>query len=188
MTETALLAAKAEARRTALAARRAWPEAGAMLRDILLTQSPPPPGAIIGGFWAMGSEIPTRPLLEALHARGHQIALPVTPPRGNPLFFRPWFPGIAMAQGPMGTQHPAEGEPISPDWLIVPLLAFDRTGARLGYGGGYYDRTLALLRAANPTLTAIGVAYAAQEIPQVPTGPHDARLTAIATERGLIRP
>ena len=188
MSEAPLLAAKAEARRAALAARTARPEAGDLLRDILLREAPPPPGAIIGGFWAMGSEIPTRPLLEALHARGHQIALPVTPPRGNPLFFRPWSPGTAMAPGPMGTQHPAGGEPVTPTWLIVPLLAFDRTGARLGYGGGYYDRTLALLRASNPRLTAIGVAYAAQEIAQVPTGPHDAPLTAIATERELIRP
>lgn len=183
MTEAPLLAAKADLRRQALAARQARPEAGAMLRDVILREAPPPPGAVIGGFWAMGSEIDTRPLLDALHASGHLIALPVTPPRGQPLFFRPWSPGTPMARGPMGTQHPAEGEPIAPSWLIIPLLAFDRTGARLGYGGGYYDRTLALLRGA----TAIGVAYAAQEIPKVPTGPHDIRLPAIATERGLIR-
>jgi 5-formyltetrahydrofolate cyclo-ligase len=87
-----------------------------------------------------------------------------------------------MIRGPMGTQHPADGNTVTPDWLIVPLLAFDRTGARLGYGGGYYDRTLALLGA----VTAMGVAYAAQEIAQVPTGPHDICLHAIATERGLI--
>lgn len=188
MTEAPLLAAKAEARRTALAARCAWPGAGDMLRDVILREAPPPPGAVIGGFWSMGSEIPTPPLLEALHARGHVVALPVTPPRGNPLFFRPWSPGTAMTPGPMGTQHPAGGDAVTPDWLIVPLLAFDRSGARLGYGGGYYDRTLTLLRASNPSLTAIGVAYAAQEITQVPTGPHDAPLTAIATERGVIRP
>jgi 5-formyltetrahydrofolate cyclo-ligase len=183
MDEAPLLAAKAQARRLALAARRAVPEAGALLRDVILAEAPPPPGAIIGGFWPMGSEIDTRPLLDALHDRGHAIALPVTPPRGRPLFFRPWSPGTPMARGPMGTQHTAEGDPVTPDWLIIPLLAFDRTGARLGYGGGYYDRTLALLRGA----TSIGVAYAAQEIAQVPTGPHDIRLTAIATERGLIR-
>ncbi len=88
-----------------------------------------------------------------------------------------------MVRGPIGTQHPPTGEFVTPDWLIVPLLAFDRSGARLGYGGGYYDRTLALLSGA----TAIGVAYAAQEIAQVPTGPHDVPLHAIATEQGLIR-
>ena len=132
----------------------------------------------------MGTEIDTRPLLEGLHARGHRIALPVTPPRGAPLAFRPWSPGTPLVRGPMGTQHPAEGEPVTPGWLIVPLLAFDRTGARLGYGGGYYDRTLSLL----PHARAIGVAYAAQEIAEVPTGPHDIRLHAIATECGVIRP
>jgi 5-formyltetrahydrofolate cyclo-ligase len=87
----------------------------------------------------------------------------------------------------MGTRHPAEGRAVTPDWLIIPLLAFDRTGARLGYGGGYYDRTLALLGRENPQLIGVGVAYAAQEIAQVPTGPHDIRLQVIATERGLIR-
>ena len=174
---------KAVLRRQCLATRRALPGAGAALRDVILREEPPPPHALIGGFWPMGTEMDTRPLLDALHARGHTIALPVTPPRGHPLIFRPWSPGTRMARGPMGTQHPAEGEAITPDWLLVPLLAFDRTGARLGYGGGYYDRTLALLGDA----TAIGVAYAAQEIAQVPTGPHDIRLTAIATECGLIR-
>ncbi|MEI6161795.1 MAG: 5-formyltetrahydrofolate cyclo-ligase [Roseococcus sp.] len=181
--DAALDAAKSAARARALTTRRALPGACEALRDIILREAPPPPGALIGGFWPMGAEIDTRPLLDALHARGHGIALPVTPPRGQPLFFRRWLPGKAMARGPMGTQHPAEGEAVTPDWLIIPLLAFDSTGARLGYGGGYYDRTLALL----PHATAIGVAYAAQEIPQVPTGPHDIRLTAIATERGLIR-
>jgi 5-formyltetrahydrofolate cyclo-ligase len=183
MNEAALLASKAAARRQALANRAPIEGAGEALRDVLLRQAPPPPHAIIGGFWPMGSEIDTRPLLDALHARGHVITLPVTPPRGQPLMFRPWSPGAAMARGPAGTQHPAEGEAVLPGWLIVPLLAFDRAGGRLGYGGGYYDRTLGLLRGA----TAIGVAFAAQEIAQVPTGPHDIRLAAIATERGLIR-
>jgi len=174
---------KAALRRACLSRRRVVPGAGDGLRDVILREIPPPPGALVGGFWPMGSEIDPRPLLEALHARGHRISLPVTPPRGQPLSFRRWLPGTLMARGPMGTQHPAKGDAVTPDWLIVPLLAFDRSGARLGYGGGYYDRTLALLRDAK----AIGVAYAAQEIAQVPTGPHDVRLPAIATEQGLIR-
>jgi 5-formyltetrahydrofolate cyclo-ligase len=178
-----LLARKADARAAALAAREAIPGAGEALRDVILRESPPPPGALVGGFWPMGEEIDTRPLLEALHARGHRIALPVTTPRGQPLVFRLWAPGTAMAPGVFGTQHPAEGEAVVPDWLIVPLLAFDRGGARLGYGGGYYDRTLALL----PNAIAIGVAYAAQEVPEVPIGPYDVLLHAVATERGLIR-
>ena len=175
---------KAEARRLAIAARAAVPGAGEKLRDVVLRETPPPPGALVGGFWPMGEEIDTRPLLEALHVRGHRIALPVTPPRGQPLIFRPWSPGTEMAPGVFGTRHPAAGEAVAPDWLIVPLLAFDRRGARLGYGGGYYDRTLAGL----PHSVAVGVAYAAQEVPEVPIGPEDVLLHAIATERGLIRP
>jgi 5-formyltetrahydrofolate cyclo-ligase len=176
-------AEKAALRRHCLASRRAVPGAGEALRDVILQELPPRPGSVIAGFWPMGCEIDTRPLLEALLARGHAISLPVTPPRGHPLTFRPWSPDTAMARGPMGTQHPANGPEITPDWLLVPLLAFDRSGARLGYGGGYYDRTLALLGGA----MAIGVAYAAQEISHVPTGPHDIRLHAIATEQGMIR-
>ena len=177
-------AAKAALRRAARAARAACdPALGALLRDVVLREAPPPPGAVIGGFWSVGREIATQPLLEALHARGHRLALPVTPPRGAALAFRAWAPGDALAEGPLGTREPAGGEPVTPDWLIVPLLAFDRTGARLGQGGGHYDRTLAGL----PGATAIGVAYAAQEVPEVPVGPHDVRLAAIATERGLIR-
>ncbi|MBS7811777.1 5-formyltetrahydrofolate cyclo-ligase [Roseococcus pinisoli] len=179
-----LIDRKAQLRAAALAARVALPGAGEALRDVILREAPPPPGTRIGGFWPMGEEIDTRPLLEALHARGHVIALPVTPPRGQPLFFRPWAPGMAMASGVFGTQHPAAGAGVVPDWLIVPLLAFDRRCARLGYGGGYYDRTLALF----PQAVAIGVAYAAQEIPEVPLEPHDVLLNAVATERELIRP
>lgn len=179
-----LLARKADARAAALAAREAVPGAGEALRDLILREIPPPAGALVGGFWPMGVEIDSRPLLTALHARGHRLALPVTTPRGQPLVFRPWSPGTEMARGVFGTQHPAAGEAVEPDWLIVPLLAFDRRCARLGYGGGYYDRTLAAL----PGAVAIGVAYAAQEVPEVPIGPHDVPLHAVATERELIRP
>lgn len=178
-------ALKAALRREALARRAAAdPALGARIAAHVLAQAPPPPGAVVAGFWPMGSEPDIRPLLEALHARGHAIALPVTRPRGQPLAFRAWAPGAALARGPLGTQYPAEGAPLRPDWLAVPLLAFDRGGARLGHGGGYYDRTLAGL----PGATAIGIAYAFQEVPHLPTGPHDIPLHAIATEEGLVRP
>lgn len=157
--------------------------AGAALRDAVLAASPPPPGAIVAGFWPMGAEIDPRPLMRALHARGHAICLPVTPRRGLPLAFRRWAPGDALVPGPMGTSQPAPEAPsATPDWLIVPLLAFDRAGRRLGYGGGYYDRTLAGL----PGATALGIAYAVQEVQEVPAGPHDVRLRRIATEKGVI--
>jgi 5-formyltetrahydrofolate cyclo-ligase len=177
---------KAEARRVALARRAGMdPALGTALTDIVLAGMPPPPGAVVAGFWPMGAEIDIRPLLHALHARGHAVALPVTPRRGQPLQFRRWRPGDGLVRGPMGTSQPAaEAEALTPDWLLVPLLAFDRAGRRLGYGGGYYDRTLAAL----PGVTAIGIGYACQELDEVPAGEEDARLQAIATEAGLIIP
>ncbi|WP_439550802.1 5-formyltetrahydrofolate cyclo-ligase [Falsiroseomonas sp.] len=177
---------KAEARKAALA-RRLGQDAltcGEALAAHLMRDLPPPPGAIVAGFWPMGPEIDIRPLLHALHERGHAIALPVTPKRGQPLHFRQWRPDDALARGPMGTSQPGpDAAALVPDWLLVPLLAFDRAGRRLGYGGGYYDRTLAAL----PGATAIGTAFACQEVDEVPAGPEDAPLTAIVTERGVTR-
>lgn len=175
---------KAEARRVALARRAAAPREGAgdALAAIVLRDCPPPAGALVAGYWPMGPEIDTRPLLRALHGRGHGLCLPVTPRRGDPLRFRRWAPGDALARGPMGTSQPAAGEEVTPGFLLVPLLAFDRAGRRLGYGGGYYDRTLAAL----PGATTLGVAYAVQEMQEVPAGPLDFRLARVATEKGVV--
>ncbi len=129
----------------------------------------------------MAGEIDIRPLLETLHARGHAVVLPQTPPLGQPLSFRRWHPGAAMIPERFGTSRP-DGEVMVPDYLLVPLVAFDRKGHRLGYGGGYYDRTLALLSGA----TAIGCAFAAQELDAVPVAEYDAPLHAVATETGVL--
>jgi 5-formyltetrahydrofolate cyclo-ligase len=175
---------KAEARRLALARRKGADTAanGAALARHVLARCPPPTGALVAGYWPMGDEMDVRPLLAALAERGHPLALPVTTPRGQPLLFRRWRPGEALSRGPLGTSFPAAGEEARPDWLLVPLLAFDRAGRRLGYGGGYYDRTLAAL----PGAVAIGCAHAVQEVPEVPTGPEDARLAWVATENGVL--
>ena len=179
-----LQAAKAAARKLARAKRATLTniEAPARLAEAMLAQYAPPKGAIIAGYWSMGDEMDPRPLMLALASRGHALALPVTPPRGQPLAFHAWAPGAALRPGPMGTSEPVAGEDLRPDVLLVPLLAFDRAGRRLGYGGGYYDRTLAAL----PGAKAIGIAYAGQEMAEVPAGPQDMRLSLIATEDSVI--
>jgi 5-formyltetrahydrofolate cyclo-ligase len=182
--DVVLQAAKAAARTSARAHRATLfsPDAPQRLAEALLARHAPPEGAIIAGYWPMGDEMDPRPLMLALASLGLALALPVTPPRGQPLTFRAWAPGGALRPGPAGTSEPAEGALVNPDWLLVPLLAFDRAGRRLGYGGGYYDRTLAALPGAKP----IGIAYAGQEMAEVPAGPQDFRLPLIATEAGVI--
>lgn len=172
---------KRAARERALAARAGCdPALGRMLGEHLLRDMPPPPGAVVSGFWPLSGEIDIRPLLLELHARGHVVALPETPPLGSPLIFRRWEPEAPMVRERFGTFRP-DGEIVVPDVLLVPLLAFDRLGHRLGYGGGYYDRTLALLHGA----VAIGCAFAAQELDAVPVAEYDAPLHAVATEAGV---
>jgi 5-formyltetrahydrofolate cyclo-ligase len=172
---------KPEARALALIRRAGQnPALGTQLAAHLLRDAPRPPGAVIAGFHPLPGEIDILPLLHALHDRGHQLALPETPLRGHPLIFRAWTPGAALTPGRFNTLHPT-GAMILPDYFLIPLLAFDSTGNRLGYGGGYYDRTLATF----PTAPRIGCAFAAQEFSAVPTEPHDLKLHAIATERGV---
>jgi 5-formyltetrahydrofolate cyclo-ligase len=176
--------AKQAMRQRALAAREAWDPAaaGMALMRVVLRDAPPPRGSVVSGFWPIGWEIDIRPLLAALHERGHAVVLPVTPKRGNPLSFRLWHPGDVLEAERFGTFRPV-GEPAVPDFLLVPLLAFDRRGHRLGYGAGFYDRTLAGLPEGR---YALGVAYAGQEVPVVPAGPSDVTLDAVATDKGVI--
>ena len=176
-----LAAAKAAARKAALFGRAGQtPSEGARLAEHLLSNGGLPPASVIAGFWPIRDEIDIRPLLVALHALGHPLALPVTGRRGEALQFRAWKPGDPLAPGRFGTSHPT-GEERRPGVVLIPLLAFDRHGHRLGYGGGFYDRTLALL----PRALRIGCAFAAQEVDSVPHGPHDQRLHAVLTETGL---
>jgi 5-formyltetrahydrofolate cyclo-ligase len=179
----ALIEAKRALRERMLAARAAWDPvaSGAAVAATVLGTSPPPAGAVVSGFWPIADELDIRPLLLALHERGHPIVLPVTPKRGNPLTFRRWRPGDVLEAERFGTFRPI-GEQQAPDFLLVPLLAFDRRGHRLGYGAGFYDRTLAGL----PGRFALGVAFAASEADEVPAGPTDMPLNAIATETELI--
>jgi 5-formyltetrahydrofolate cyclo-ligase len=144
------------------------------------------PGAIVAGFMPMKSEINPLPLMKALADAGARLALPVVAGRSKPLIMRAWNFGEPLASGVWGIREPRPEAPeVEPDILLVPLLAFDRTGHRLGYGGGYYDLTIALLRA-RKSIVAIGLAYAAQEIAAVPATPRDAALDLVLTEREVI--
>jgi 5-formyltetrahydrofolate cyclo-ligase len=118
--------------------------------------------------------------------RGHGLALPRMQGALQPLRFHRWGLDDALVQGPFRVMEPAEGEPVSqPDVVLVPLLAFDRSGRRLGYGAGFYDRTLAALRTERPGLLAVGVAFAGQEVSEVPNGPDDEALDAVITEEAV---
>ncbi|HTQ71012.1 MAG TPA: 5-formyltetrahydrofolate cyclo-ligase, partial [Acidocella sp.] len=172
---------KATLRRLMLARRESQsPELGHKLAEHVLASGIIPKYAIIGGFMPMRGEIDILKLLQALHARGHRLALPETPPPGHALLFRAWTPGAKMLPGRYNTQHP-DAPALTPDFLLIPLLAFDSRGHRLGYGGGYYDRTLAAL----PHAFRLGCAYAAQAVEDLPTEPTDLPLHAIATEAGV---
>jgi 5-formyltetrahydrofolate cyclo-ligase len=145
-----------------------------------------PAGAIVSGFFPLGSEISPMPLLKRLAEKGARLALPAVAGRGRPLIMRAYAFGDALDSGVWGIREPkAEAPDVDPDILIVPLLAFDRSGQRIGYGAGYYDMTIARLRALKP-VTAVGIAFAAQEIPQVPATERDARLDLVLTEREII--
>lgn len=145
------------------------------------------PGTV-SGFYPFETEIDCLPLLAALESAGWRVALPVVVARGEPLVFRQWTVGAPLEKGIWDIMVPASTAPVvTPDVLLVPLLAFDRTGFRLGYGGGFYDRSLQQLRAAG-RVTAIGVAYADQEMDRCPREAFDQPLDAILTEDGPIRP
>ena len=175
---------KAEARKTAFAARKqafaaGQGQAAALLADLLAEYGAKP----LAGYMAMRTEIDPS---EAMAAHRGPVGVPVIMGAGQPLKFRAWTPGCALIEGEFGAKIPAEGAWIEPEILIVPMVAWDRRGFRLGYGGGFYDRTLEGLRAKRPTI-AIGFAFAAQELPEVPVEPVDQPLDALVTEQGVIR-
>ena len=168
------------------AAAAAGADAGHRMRDNALSVLAPGPEAVVSGFWPMRHEIDPRPLLEAAHAAGAACCLPVVEGKAVPLVFRRWEPDDSLEPGPFGTREPhPDAETMTPTHLLVPLLVFDRRGFRLGYGGGYYDRTIAGLRLRG-SVVAVGVAYAAQEVEAVPHDDLDARLDWVVTEAEAI--
>ncbi len=179
--------AKAALRRDVLARRRSTHaahggSAPSELRDRVLVEIHPR-GKIIAGYWPLGDEIDPRPTLIALGEAGAQMALPAVAGQGTVLIFRGWRNGDALESGPFGTAHPPPRAPlVEPDTLLLPLVAFDCRGNRLGYGAGYYDRTVATLRRRRKMLV-VGIAYDEQEVAEVPAAAHDQRLDGVITDR-----
>ena len=162
----------ADAAAAALDAAGAWPE----------------PDAIVSGYWPIQSEINPFPLMQMFEERGYDLALPVLRPTemGYEMGFRRFRLGDPLVPGPFGIREPGDVAPrVEPDVLLLPMLGFDPAGVRLGYGGGYFDRALQVLRAKKP-VTAYGIAFSAQQLAEVPHEGHDERLDGIFTETGLI--
>jgi 5-formyltetrahydrofolate cyclo-ligase len=181
---------KAALRRDAMARREALPTTDRVAAAQTIAARGLPvriaPGNVVSGYSPLKSEISPMPLLRRCADDGAALALPVVVGRGHPLIMRAWAFGAPLASGVWGIrQPPPAAAEVFPDILIVPLLAFDRRGHRIGYGAGYYDMTLAKLRAMK-TVTAIGIAFAAQEVDEVPTTSRDAPLDLVLTEREII--
>jgi 5-formyltetrahydrofolate cyclo-ligase len=189
-TSTAIDDLKATLRREALARRDALSaDVRAAAAQAIAARPFPiavPPAAIVSGFMPMKSEINPLPLMRKLADAGAGLALPVVAGKGKPLTMRAYTFGESLASGVWGIREPGpDARQVDPDILLVPLLAFDRRGHRIGYGAGYYDMTIADLRA-RKTVLAVGIAFAAQEIAEVPTTPRDVRLDLVLTEREVI--
>lgn len=180
-------AAKSKARKAAAARRdaAATPDGQAALAAHLTIALTPYKGRPLSGYLPIRSEADPVPAMAALSRHG-PVGVPEVVGRGQPLRFRLWTPDAPLEEGPFGVMLPTDGAGMVPEVLIVPMLAFDASGFRLGYGGGFYDRTLAALRAAGP-VTAIGLAFAAQEVGALPLEATDQPLDAIVTERGFRR-
>jgi 5-formyltetrahydrofolate cyclo-ligase len=166
----------------------AAPGAGASLAAHFMATFDPAPATTVAAYWPMRSEIDTRPLLTALDGAGCWCLLPVVAEAGAPLVFRRWTPGAELTVGGFGVSEPgADAAEARPEMVVVPLLGFDGEGRRLGYGGGYYDRTLAALRQGAGPLTAVGAAFAGQRLDRAPEESFDQRLDWIVTEAGAMQ-
>jgi len=181
------LPSKGDLRKTALDARDAMEVAArAAASEKLAARGLPfevAAGAVVSGYSPIRSELDPVPLMQKLAAQGAKLALPAILGRGKSLVFRAWLPGDRLTMGPLGILEPSPAAAgLIPDIMLVPLAAFDGLGHRIGYGAGHYDFTLAHLRKLKP-ITAIGLAFAAQEIKAVPALAHDVALDYVLTEK-----
>jgi 5-formyltetrahydrofolate cyclo-ligase len=190
MTDSAIEEAKADLRIKARARRAALSEpfrieaaqaAGRNFFDAVPLRE----GAVVAGYWRIRDEMDCQPILIRLMDSGQPVCLPVVTGDDEPLVMRLWEEGAALYPSGFGTLAPSELAPaVEPDVIVVPLLGFDASGTRLGYGGGYYDRTLARMLK-RPLL--VGLAFSAQRIGRIPREPHDVPLDYIVTETGATR-
>ena len=184
MERAEILAWRKKKRDELIAARMAMPhaahaEADAVIArriDTCLDEIEP---CLVGAYWPFRREFNVLPVLDGLMAQGFTIALPVVLGKGRPLEFRPWTRATKLASGVYDIPYPAEGEAVRPKVLIVPLVGFDDDGYRLGYGGGFYDRTL---EAMEPRPFCLGVGFELSHLPTIHPLPHDIPMNAIATE------
>ena len=180
---------KAELREVALACRRktaseARLRAGMCVADHVVKYFQKWPASIVAGYLPLGDEIDPVPTLSHLEQMGWKLTLPVVIGKGEPLLFRHWQQGDALETGAFNTCHPLpSASELIPDVLLVPLLAFDKEGQRIGWGGGFYDRTIAALRIQRSTLV-LGVAFSCQRVDKVPCDNHDELLNGVITETG----
>lgn len=183
-------ASKQRLRAGRLAARDAIPvaeriEKSLQLADHGLATIPVSPGDIVSGFLPIRSEVDLRPLMAGLRLRGARICVPVILDKER-IVFRELVPGAPLLDCGFGTSAPGpDAAELEPDIMLVPVAAFDATGQRIGYGGGYYDRAIARFREKGLQPRLIGIAFDCQEVASVPAEPHDVRLPAVLTESGL---
>lgn len=188
MSAPPLVEAKAKLRaelleRRAAVAPHSQAPAAARVADRLIGQFRLPAGGIVSGYWPLEGELDPRPVLQRLADAGHTLALPRMYGRQEPLVFHLWRPADPLLPGGFKVMEPAPERPaVRPDVVLAPLLAFDRAGRRLGYGRGYYDRTIAGLRQDRPDVLVIGLAFAVQRVSEVPADITDERLDAVVTE------
>jgi 5-formyltetrahydrofolate cyclo-ligase len=194
MTETIIPVTKKNLRESTLLKRlQVSPEARALAQHAImrtvLAEIPARPEAVVSGYWPVKGEIDPRPLLLEFIRRGMRAALPQVMEFQKPLVFRTWHAGAPMTDGRYGIQEPDPQacEPVVPHIIFVPLLGFDKRGHRLGYGSGFYDRTFDALRDMQHSFTAIGLAFEAQKLDEVPAGPYDYSMDMIITEKKAYR-
>jgi len=187
VTAKALMRKDAASRRAALMSKQ--PEAPQHLAGFAAALIESFGVGVYAAYLPIRSELSPIALVGELVAAGMTTVMPITPEPENPLSFHQWAPGMPLAEGPYGTkQPPSANRKIDPDVILAPMLAFDAGCWRLGYGGGFYDRTIANLRDQGRDVRVIGLAFSGQKVAAVPTGPYDMALDAVLTPEGLVWP